>query len=58
MLKNTQAAEALVKLYETKLCEEEAVIADKNNIENLISTLKVWDSLLAIFKYHILQVFL
>lgn len=58
MLKNTQAAEALVKLYETKLCEEEAVIADKNNIENLISTLKVWDSLLAIFKCHILQVFL
>lgn len=41
VLKNTQAAEALVKLYETKLCEEEAVIADKNNIENLISTLKV-----------------
>ncbi|XP_027457190.1 dystonin isoform X20 [Zalophus californianus] len=44
VLKNTQAAEALVKLYETKLCEEEAVIADKNNIENLISTLKQWRS--------------
>ncbi|XP_062953876.1 dystonin isoform X7 [Cynocephalus volans] len=42
VLKNTQAAEALVKLYETKLCEEEAVIAEKNNIENLISTLKQW----------------
>ncbi|XP_055462487.1 dystonin isoform X12 [Psammomys obesus] len=42
VLKNTQAAEALVKLYETKLCEEEAVIADKNNIENLMSTLKQW----------------
>ncbi|XP_036912241.1 dystonin isoform X12 [Sturnira hondurensis] len=42
VLKNTQAAEALVKLYETKLCEEEAVIADKNNIENLISALKQW----------------
>ncbi|KAM5324539.1 dystonin isoform 10-T10 [Glossophaga mutica] len=42
VLKNTQAAEALVKLYETKLCEEEAVIADKNNIENLICTLKQW----------------
>ena len=41
VLKNTQEAEALVKLYETKLCEEEAVIADKNNIENLMSTLKV-----------------
>uniref|UniRef100_A0A8D2B3W1 Dystonin n=1 Tax=Sciurus vulgaris TaxID=55149 RepID=A0A8D2B3W1_SCIVU len=44
VLKNTQAAEALVKLYETKLCEEEAVVADKNNIENLISTLKQWRS--------------
>ncbi|XP_049632687.1 dystonin isoform X4 [Suncus etruscus] len=44
VLKNTQAAEALVKLYETKLCEEEAVIADKNTIENLISTLKQWRS--------------
>ncbi|KAM6166490.1 dystonin isoform 3-T3 [Erethizon dorsatum] len=44
VLKNTQAAEALVKLYETKLCEEEAIIADKNNIENLISTLKQWRS--------------
>ncbi|XP_073937955.1 dystonin isoform X23 [Castor canadensis] len=44
ILKNTQAAEALVKLYETKLCEEEAVIADKNNIENLMSTLKQWRS--------------
>lgn len=50
VLKNTQAAEALVKLYETKLCEEETVIADKNNIKNLISTLKVWVSLLAIFQ--------
>lgn len=44
VLKNTQAAEALVKLYETKLCEEEAVIADKNNTENLIRTLKQWRS--------------
>ncbi|XP_055964958.1 dystonin isoform X3 [Sorex fumeus] len=44
VLKNTQSAEALVKLYETKLCEEETVIADKNNIENLISTLKQWRS--------------
>ncbi|XP_067609599.1 dystonin isoform X23 [Pseudorca crassidens] len=44
VLKNTHAAEALVKFYETKLCEEEAVIADKNNIENLMSTLKQWRS--------------
>uniref|UniRef100_A0A8C3K7A7 Dystonin n=1 Tax=Calidris pygmaea TaxID=425635 RepID=A0A8C3K7A7_9CHAR len=41
VLKNTQDAEALVKRYETKLCEEEAVTADKNNIENLMGTLKV-----------------
>ncbi|XP_028918133.1 dystonin [Ornithorhynchus anatinus] len=44
VLKNTQGAEALVKLYETKLCEEEAITADKNNIENLMSTLKQWRS--------------
>ncbi|XP_073192384.1 dystonin isoform X12 [Lepidochelys kempii] len=44
VLKNTQEAEALVKLYETKLCEEEAVTADKNNIENLMGTLKLWRS--------------
>ncbi|XP_051470841.1 dystonin isoform X8 [Apus apus] len=44
VLKNTQEAELLVKLYETKLCEEEAVMADKNNIENLMGTLKQWRS--------------
>lgn len=41
VLTNTQTAESLVKHYETKLCEEEAVTADKNNIENLMGTLKV-----------------
>ncbi|KAM6405048.1 dystonin isoform 13-T13 [Pluvialis apricaria] len=44
VLKNTQDAESLVKRYETKLCEEEAVTADKNNIENLMGTLKQWRS--------------
>ncbi|XP_014804077.1 PREDICTED: plectin-like [Calidris pugnax] len=44
VLKNTQDAEALVKRYETKLCEEEPVTADKNNIENLMGTLKQWRS--------------
>ncbi|XP_069707562.1 dystonin isoform X8 [Phaenicophaeus curvirostris] len=44
VLKNTHEAEFLVKLYETKLCEEEAVTADKNNIENLMGTLKQWRS--------------
>ncbi|NXH13855.1 DYST protein, partial [Bucco capensis] len=44
VLRNTQGAESLVKLYETKLCEEEAVTADKNSIENLMGTLKQWRS--------------
>uniref|UniRef100_A0A8C5NRM1 Dystonin n=1 Tax=Junco hyemalis TaxID=40217 RepID=A0A8C5NRM1_JUNHY len=44
VLTNTQTAESLVKHYETKLCEEEAVTADKNNIENLMGTLKQWRS--------------
>ncbi|XP_072188959.1 dystonin isoform X11 [Excalfactoria chinensis] len=44
VLKNTQGAESLVKLYETKLCEEESVTADKTNIENLMGTLKQWRS--------------
>ncbi|XP_061479006.1 dystonin isoform X23 [Rhineura floridana] len=44
VLKNTQGAEALVKLYETKLCEEEPLTADKSNIENLMGTLKQWRS--------------
>ncbi|XP_030054847.1 dystonin isoform X3 [Microcaecilia unicolor] len=42
LLKNTQAAELLVKLYETKLCEEDAVTADKNAIDTLVGTLKQW----------------
>ncbi|NWT19953.1 DYST protein, partial [Vireo altiloquus] len=44
VLTNTQTAESLVKHYETKLCEEEAVTADKTNIENLMGTLKQWRS--------------
>ncbi|XP_042313307.1 dystonin [Sceloporus undulatus] len=44
VLKNTQGAEALVKLYETKLCEEDPLTADKSNIETLMSTLKQWRS--------------
>ncbi|XP_064001869.1 dystonin isoform X4 [Pogoniulus pusillus] len=44
VVRNTQGAESLVKLYETKLCEEEAVMADKSNIENLMGTLKQWRS--------------
>nr|XP_016852514.1 PREDICTED: dystonin isoform X9 [Anolis carolinensis] len=44
VLKNTQGAEALVKLYETKLCEEDPLMADKSNIESLMATLKQWRS--------------
>ncbi|XP_077164583.1 dystonin isoform X35 [Paroedura picta] len=44
VLKNTQGAESLVKLYETKLCEEEPLTADRSNIENLMGTLKQWRS--------------
>ncbi|XP_039176246.1 dystonin isoform X33 [Crotalus tigris] len=42
VLKNTQGAETLVKQYETKLCEEDPLTADKSNIENLMGTLKQW----------------
>ncbi|KAL8172745.1 UNVERIFIED_CONTAM: hypothetical protein K2H54_016108, partial [Gekko kuhli] len=44
VLKNTQGAESLVKLYETKLCEEEPLTADRSNTENLMGTLKQWRS--------------
>ncbi|XP_041108032.1 dystonin-like isoform X3 [Polyodon spathula] len=42
VVKNTQGAEALVKLYEAKLCEEDAVNADTKAIETVMSTLKLW----------------
>lgn len=41
VLKNTQGAEALVKTYETKLCEEDVITVDKGAIDRLIATLKV-----------------
>ncbi|XP_075270749.1 dystonin isoform X9 [Opisthocomus hoazin] len=44
VLKSIQEAETLVKMYETKLCTEEAVTADKNHIGNLMGTLKQWRS--------------
>ncbi|XP_075454264.1 dystonin isoform X26 [Ascaphus truei] len=44
VLKNTQGAESLVKLFETRLCEEEAVTADRNTINTLVATLKQWRS--------------
>ncbi|KAI1894733.1 hypothetical protein AGOR_G00118790 [Albula goreensis] len=44
VVKHSQAAEALVKLYEAKLCEEDAVNADIKAIETVMSTLKQWRS--------------
>ncbi|XP_041419112.1 dystonin isoform X12 [Xenopus laevis] len=44
VLKNTQGAETIVKLYETRLCEEDAVTADRNGIDKLETTLKLWRS--------------
>ncbi|KAM8953054.1 dystonin [Pelodytes ibericus] len=44
VLKNTQGAESLVKLYETNLCEEDTITADKNSIDRLVATLKQWRS--------------
>ncbi|CAN9499905.1 unnamed protein product [Ophioblennius macclurei] len=39
---HSQSAEALVKAYESKLYEEEAINSDVKSIENVISTLKQW----------------
>ncbi|XP_056421747.1 dystonin isoform X16 [Hyla sarda] len=44
VLKSTQGAESLVKTYETKLCEEDVITADRNSIDRLIATLKKWRS--------------
>lgn len=41
VVKHSQSAEALVKSYESKLYEEDAVNSDVKSIENVISTLKV-----------------
>lgn len=41
VVKNSQGAEALVKLYEGKLCEEDAVHGDIRSIDVVMSTLKV-----------------
>lgn len=41
VVKHSQSAEALVKSYESKLYEEDAVNSDPKSIEAVISTLKV-----------------
>lgn len=40
-VKHSQSAEALVKTYESKLYEEDAMNPDIKSIESAISTLKV-----------------
>ncbi|XP_035982722.1 dystonin [Fundulus heteroclitus] len=42
VVKHSQSAEALVKAYESKLYEEDAVNSDVKSIESVISTLKQW----------------
>ncbi|MBN3308874.1 DYST protein, partial [Amia calva] len=42
VVQHSQGAETLVKQYEAKLCEEDAVNADTKAIETVMSTLKQW----------------
>ncbi|KAJ8250312.1 hypothetical protein COCON_G00222340 [Conger conger] len=44
VVRHSQGADTLVKLYEAKLCEEDGVNADNKAIEAVMSTLKLWRS--------------
>uniref|UniRef100_A0A8C1LXB0 Dystonin n=1 Tax=Cyprinus carpio TaxID=7962 RepID=A0A8C1LXB0_CYPCA len=44
VVKHSQSAEALVKLYEAKLCEEDTINANIKSIDGVMSTLKQWRS--------------
>uniref|UniRef100_A0A3P8YZI6 Dystonin n=1 Tax=Esox lucius TaxID=8010 RepID=A0A3P8YZI6_ESOLU len=44
VVKHSQRAEALVKLYEAKLSEEDAVNSELKSIDAVVSTLKQWRS--------------
>ncbi|XP_045078903.1 LOW QUALITY PROTEIN: dystonin [Coregonus clupeaformis] len=44
VVRHSQSAEALVKLYEAKLSEEDAVNSDLRSIDTVVSTLKQWRS--------------
>ncbi|KAI7805675.1 putative dystonin [Triplophysa rosa] len=44
VVKHSQSAEALVKLYEAKLCEEDSINANTKSIDGAMSTLKQWRS--------------
>lgn len=41
VVKHSQSAEALVKTFEAKLCEEDTMNSDLKSIETVISRLKV-----------------
>lgn len=41
VVKHSQGAEALVKAYESKLYEEDALTSEPQSIETVVSTLKV-----------------
>lgn len=44
VVKHSQSAEALVKMYESKLYEEDAMNSDVKSIKTVITTLKVRNS--------------
>ncbi|XP_059374124.1 dystonin-like isoform X2 [Carassius carassius] len=44
VVKHSHSAEALVKLYEAKLCEEDTINANIKSIDGVMSTLKQWRS--------------
>uniref|UniRef100_A0A8C7USD3 Dystonin n=1 Tax=Oncorhynchus mykiss TaxID=8022 RepID=A0A8C7USD3_ONCMY len=44
VVRHSQSAEALVKFYEAKLSEEDAVNSDLKSIDTVVSTLKQWRS--------------
>lgn len=52
VVKHSQSAEALVKAYESKLYEEDAMNPDVKSIENVISTLKVLHQHDTVFHQH------
>ena len=55
VVKHSQGADTLVKLYEAKLCEEDGVNADSKAIEAVMSTLKVVCVRVRLFKRMLFQ---
>lgn len=56
-MKHSQGADALVKLYESKLCEEDAVNGDIKSIDAVMSTLKVSRPKLCLFSISVCSCF-